>query len=163
MGLASTTTAVLTSGCAATFKDVTDDKAVKDCKCADGCMVCKHAVAGTAAAKTTAGADQCFVCDVTSYDIDKAATTDLVGKCKAKPGAGGGKRAAGKICDATAKDAGCADGLRCATTKGLGMATPSICGPEEACGQSTAGISIECGAIQIGATVAAALAIVSQL
>ena len=161
LALASTAAAQVSTGCIDDVANKATATADDACECATGCTLCKGAAAAgaTAAAKTAIAADQCYECATATDTITEATAGDVFGTCTAAAGAGAGaaatagKAAIGALCDSDAEDSGCADGGRCS-----GVAGAEVCILSELCIDP-----IPCGALKLGASLAAALAMASYL
>jgi len=164
LALASTAAAQVSTGCIDDIANIASATADATCECATGCSFCKgvSAAGATASAKTVIAADQCYGCVNLLDDLTPATAGDLFGTCTAVAGAGGagtgaagaGKAALGTACDSDGENSGCVDGARCSEL----MAGAEFCILSELCVDP-----IPCGALKLGASLAAALAMASYL
>jgi len=149
--LATTEAAVVTSGCAERAGAETN---VNACTCHTDCTLCGYSATPTAATDCVTCADSGKEVVLSGGALTGACTDIVVG---AGAGAGAaataGKAAIGALCDSDAEDSGCADGGRCS-----GVAGAEVCILSELCIDP-----IPCGALKLGASLAAALAMASYL
>merc|ERR1712139_94276 len=166
IALISTASAAVTEGCASVV-DLTAATQTDHCDCPALCKACVHATPGTAAdAKVTAADTTCTSCKATTDTFTKN-DADTMGKCTAAAG-DAGKALEGKECDGDGEDKGCADGLQCGKTEEVKRAADAtdctaapgseVCVKTEACKEP-----VVCGAMQLGASLVAAVAIANLM
>ena len=154
-----------TADAATAKKDATAALTDAQCACDAGCTLCKAPAATPAAgaAALKGAADACYTCTAPKV-LEKDKT---IGKCVDAPAKGTeGKAAEGGKCDTNKDKMGCADTLQCGTTKKVEakdgkkeVPAKSVCVKSADCSKA----EIECGALKLGASLVAAVAIASYM
>ena len=170
LALVATASAAITAGCASGEGELGEGEALKHCECDAKCTTCEG-TAGEGEGEgevTKVAATACFAC-AEGFELADANDTTKVGTCKAKAsGAAAGKALLGEKCDQDGENDGCAEGFQCGLTpevkavEGDDTVVPAdaveVCVKPEDCKAPG-----QCGAIKLGASLAAALAIANYM